>query len=119
MKNFVPNNAQAVIQYCPVFTGRSKDAFSEYVSNVRVCLSLYSKPVFEVFQGAEQPSSTVQDGDIKRVDIPLERKWKQVDQDLWSVLFLTTSGSANNVVRRFEGKQPEDGIGTGRRLWRL
>ena len=113
MENFAPNNAQAVIQYCPVFTGRSKDAFSDYVSKVRVCLSLYSKPVFEVFQGAEQPSSTVQDGDIERVDITLEWTWKQANQDLWSVLFLTTSGSANNVVKRFEGKQPEDGIGNG------
>ena len=113
MENFAPNNAQAVIQYCPVFTGRSKDDFTEYKSKVRVCLSLYSKPVFEVFQGAEQPSPIVQDGDIKRVDITLERTWKQANQDLWSVLFLTTSGSANNVVKRFEGKQPEDGIGNG------
>ena len=82
MENFAPNNAQAVSQYCPVFAGRSKDGFSEYVCKVRVCLSLYSKPVFEVFQGAEQPSSTVEDGDIKRVDITLERTWKQANQDL-------------------------------------
>ena len=76
-------------------------------------MSLYSKPMFEVFQGAEQPSSTVQDGDIKRVDITLEWIWKQANQHLWSVLFLTTSGSANNVVKGFEGKQPEGGIGNG------
>ena len=73
MENFTPNNAQAVIQYCPVFAGRSKDGFSEYVGKVRVCLSLYSRRVFEVFQGAEQPSSTVQDGDIKRVIITFGR----------------------------------------------
>ena len=63
------------------------------------CLSLYSRPVFEVFQGAEQPSSTVQNGDTKRVDITLERTWKKANQDLWSVLFLTTSGSTNKVVK--------------------
>ena len=82
MENFALNNAQAVIQYCPVFTGRSKDGFSEYVCKVRVCLSLYSRPVFEVFQAAEQASPTVQDGDIKRVDITLEQTWKQANQDL-------------------------------------
>ena len=82
MENLVPNNAQAVMQYCPVFTGRSKDDFSEYVCKVRVCLSLYTKPVFEMFQGAEQPSPTVQDDEIETVDSTLERKWKQVNQDL-------------------------------------
>ena len=61
MENVASNNAQAVIKYCPVFMGKSKDGFSEYMRKVRVCLSLYSKPVFEVFQGAEQPSPTVQD----------------------------------------------------------
>ena len=113
MENVASNNAQAVIKYCLVFMGRSKDGFSEYMRKVRVCLLLYSKPVFEVFQGAEQPSPTVQDEEIETVDFTLERKWKQANQDLWSVLFLTTSGLANNVVKRFEGKQPNDGVGNG------
>ena len=69
--------------------------------------------MFEVFQGAEQPSPTVQDDEIETVEFTLERKWKQANQDLWGVLFLTTSGSANNVVKRFECKQPEDGVGNG------
>ena len=97
MENFAPNNAQPVIHYCPVFTGRSKDGFSEYVCKVLIFLSLYSRHVFEVFQGAEQPSSTVQDGDIKRVDITLEQTWEQANQYLWSVLFLTTIGSAKTL----------------------
>ena len=52
------NRTQAVIKNCPVFAVRSKDTLHEYKSSLRVYLSLYSKPVFEVFQGKAQPSST-------------------------------------------------------------
>ena len=33
----------------------------------------------------------MQDGDIKRVDITLERTWKQANQDLWSEKLVTTT----------------------------
>ena len=67
--------------------------------------SLYSKPVFEVFQGMAQPSSRLGTADTATLDIAAERRWQQANQDLWSILFLTTSGSANNVVKKFEGKR--------------
>ena len=34
-----------------------------------------------------------------------------------SVLLLTTSGSASNVVKKFEGKKPEDGAGYEHAAW--
>ena len=40
------------------------------------------------------------------------------DQDLWSVILLTTSGLANNTVKTFEGKRPEDGAGHGQLAWK-
>ena len=58
MVTVASNNTHALIKNCPVFAGRSKDTFHEYKSKLRVCLSYYSKPVFEVFQGQAQPSST-------------------------------------------------------------
>jgi len=82
MENVSFNNAQAVIQYWPVFAGRSEDGFSKYMRKVRVRLSLYNKPVFEVFQGADQLSPTVQKDEIERVDVSPERTWKQANQDL-------------------------------------
>ena len=36
-----------------------------------------------------------------------------MNQDLWSVILLTTSGSANNVITKFGGKEAEDGAGDG------
>ena len=38
---------------------------------------------------------------------------QQENQDLWGVLLLGTSGSANNAVKKFEGKRPEDVSGHG------
>ena len=117
MENVASNNTRAAIKNCPVFAGRNKDTFGEYKSKVRVCLSLYSKPVFEVFQGMTQPSSRLGTADTEALDIAAERRWQQANHDLWSILFLTTSGSANNVVKKFEGKRPEDGTGNGQAAW--
>ena len=113
MENVTPNNTRAVLKDCPVFAGRNKDTFSEYKSKVRVCLSLYSKRVFEVCQGMTRPSYRRGTADTAALDIAAERRWQQADHDLWRILFLTTSGSANNVVKKFEGKRPEDGKGDG------
>ena len=60
MESVASSNTQADIKICPVFAGRNKAIFHEYKSKLRACLSLYSKPVFEVFQGKVQSSSTLQ-----------------------------------------------------------
>ena len=77
--------------------GRNKESFQEYKSKLRVCLSLYSKAVFEVFQGKARPSSTLDSTDTATLNAVAGNKWLQANQDLWSVLLLTTSGSANTV----------------------
>ena len=79
------------------------------------CLST-AKAVFEVFQGKAQPSSsTLGSTDTAMLNAVAEHKWLQANQDIWSVLLLTISGSANNAVKKFGGKRPEDGEGYG---WR-
>ena len=119
MESVASNNTQAVIQNCPVFASRNKESFQEYQRKLRVCLSLYSMAVFEVFQGKAQPSSsTLGSTDTATLNAIAERKWLQANQDLWSVLLLTTSGSANNTVKKFEGKRPEDGTGHGQLAWK-
>ena len=109
MERVASNITQAVIKNCPVFAGRNKESFQEYKSKLRVCLSLYGKAVFEVFQGKAQPSSTLGSTDIATLNAVAEYKWLQANQNLWSVLLLATSGSANNAVKKFEGKRPEGG----------
>ena len=65
-----------------------------------------------MFQGKAQPSpSTLGSTDTATLNAVAEHKWLLANQDLWSVLLLTTSGSANNTVKTFEGKRPEDGAG--------
>ena len=114
MESVASNNTQAVIKNCPVFAGRNKESFEEYKSKLRICLFLYSKPVFEVFQGKGQSSSsTLGSIDTATLNAVDEHKWLQANQDLWSVLLLTTSGSANNTIKKFEGKRPDDGSGHG------
>ena len=103
MESVASNNTQAVIKNCPVFVGRSKDTFHEYKSKLRVCLSLYSTPVFEVFQGkAQRSSTTLGSTSTATLNAVAEQKWQEANQDLRSALLLTTSGSANNTVKKFE-----------------
>ena len=118
MESMASNNTQVVIKNCPVFAGRNKESFQEYKSNPRVCRPLYSKAVFEVFQGKAQPSSPLGSTDTATLYAVVEHKWLQANQDLWSVLLLTTSGSANKTVKKFEGKRPEDGAGHGQLAWK-
>ena len=107
------NNTSAVIINCPAFAGRNKASFQEYKSKLRVCLSLYSKAVFVVFQGKAQPSSTLGRTDTATLSAVVEHKWLQANRDLWCVLLLTTSGSVNNTVKTSEEKRPDDGAGHG------
>ena len=44
--------------------------------------------------------------------------WDDANHNLFSILFLTTSGPAFSVVRRFERKTREDGVGHGQDAWR-
>ena len=43
--------------------------------------------------------------------------WDDANHDLFSILYFTTSGPAFSVVRRFEGKRREDGVGHGQDAW--
>lgn len=97
-------------QTLPSRTG-ARTASPNILCKVGVCLSLHSKTVFQVFQGHEQPASTVQEEDSDRG--VSDRVWQQANESAWSVLFLTTAGSANKVVKSFEGKRAEDRAGNG------
>ena len=68
---------------------------------------------FEVLQGKAQLPSSLTDANTA-LNVVAEQTWKQANQDLWSVLLLTMSASANNAVKEFEGKRAEDGTGDGR-----
>ena len=73
----------------------------------------------QVFQGKAQPSSsTLGSTDTATLNAVAEHKYPQAQQYLWSAPRLTTSRSANNTVKMFEGKRPEDGSGHGQLAWK-
>ena len=49
-------NVQHVVKQVSKFDGKNADDFLEWSSKLRVSLSLYSKPIFEIVQGSQRPS---------------------------------------------------------------
>ena len=96
-------NVQHVGKQVSKFDGENADDFLEWSSKLRVSLSLYSKPIFEIVQGSQRPSGLNSDQMTARDD------WDDGNYNLFSILYFTTSGPAFCVVRRFEGTRREDG----------
>ena len=80
------------------FDGKNADDFLGWSSKLRVSLSLYSKPIFEIVQGLQWPSG------LDNNQVTTREGWEYANYNMFSILNLTTSGPAFSVVRRFEGK---------------
>ena len=100
-------NVQHVVKQVSNFNGKNADDFLEWSPKLRVSLSLYSKPIFEIVQGSQRLSGLDNDQVIAR------ENWDDANHNLLSILFLTISGPAFSVVRRFEGNTRKDGVGHG------
>ena len=81
------------------------------MSKPRVCLSLYSKPVCDVFQGKAQSSSTLGGTDTAMPSLSSNGNSRTKISGVFYFLPHLDSGSANNNVKKFEGKRPEDRAG--------
>ena len=104
-------NIQHVVKQVSNFDGKNAVEFLEWSSKLRASLSLYSKPIFEIVQGSQRPS------DLDNDQATASEGWGDANHYLFSILFFTTSGPAFSVVRRFEGRTREDGIGHGQDAW--
>ena len=104
-------NVQHVVKQVSKFDGKNADDILEWPSKLRVSLSLYSKPIFEIAQGSQRPSDS--DNDL----VTARDNWHDANHNLFSILFLTTSGPAFSVVQRFEGETREGGVGPGQNAW--
>ena len=56
MENVASNNIQSVIEHCPVFAGKNKEASCIYEIKFCICHSLYGKLVFKVLRSKIQSS---------------------------------------------------------------
>ena len=93
------------------FDGKNADDVLEWSSKLRVSLSLYSMPIFEILQGLQRPSGLDND------QVTAREGWDDENHNLFRTLYFTASGPAFSVVRRFEGKTREDGAGHGKDAW--
>ena len=89
------NNFHVIVKQKPKFGGRRADDFLEWGSKHRASLSVYKKTILNVLQGQERPSKFIADQETTRAT------WYTANQNLYSVLFLTTASSAFSVVWRF------------------
>ena len=105
------NNVQHVVKQVSKFDGKKAVNFLESSSKLRVSLSLYSKSIFEIVQWSQQPS------DLDNDQATTREGWDDANHIFFSILYFTTSGPAFSVVRRFEGKAREDGVGCGQDAW--
>ena len=104
-------NVQYVVKQVSTFDGKNADYFREWYSKLRVNLSLYSKPIFEFVQRLQRPSDLDNDRATTR------EGWDDANHNLFSILYFTISGPTFSVVRRFERKTREDGVGHGKDAW--
>ena len=104
-------NVEHGVKQASKFDGKITNDYLEWSSKLRVSLSLYSKPIFEVVQESQRPS------DLDNDQVPDRESWDDENHDLFSILFFTTSSPAFSVVRRFEGKTREGGVGHGQDAW--
>ena len=79
-------------------------------SSASACRSK-SKSIFEIIQESQRPS------DLDNDQVTAREGWDDANNNLFSILYFTTSGSAFSVVRRFEGRIREGGLGHGQDAW--
>ena len=102
------NKVATMAKALPRYDGKDKHAYRDWKARVKVYLSMSAPGIYNIIQGQEMPNPT-SGGNLEN--------WRRNHVNLYSVLFLSTSGGANTVVRRFEGKTPEDGLGHGQESW--
>ena len=104
-------NVQYVGKQVSQFDGKNADDFLEWYSKLRVSLLLNSKPIFEIVQGSQRPS------DLDNDQATAREGWNDVNHNLFSIHYFAISGPAFSVVRRFERKTREGGVGHGKDAW--
>ena len=104
-------DVQHVVKQVSKFDRKNADGFLAWSSKLRVSLSLYSKPIFEIVQGSQRPSGLDND------QVTTREGWDDTKHNLFSILYFMTSDPTFSVVRGFEGKTREDGVGYGQDAW--
>ena len=105
------NHLHVVLKQISKFDGRKGGDFLEWSSKLRASLSIYNRTIFNIMQGQECASVT------DHSQATTHAAWDATNQDLFSILFFSTGGSAFFVVRRFGSTTLEDEAGHGQQAW--
>ena len=89
------SNFHMTVKQITEFDGRRADDFLEWDFKLCASLSVYNKTISNVLQGQKRPSELDADQETMRAT------WDAANQDLYSMLFSTPTGSAFFMVRRF------------------
>ena len=76
----------------PRFDGKNKHDFIDFIDNLKAILSMPAPDVYTILMGEEKPTPT---GDENLA------KWERNSTNVYSILFLPTSGGATMVVKRY------------------
>ena len=98
-------NVQQVVKQIFTFDGKKANDFLEWSFKLRASLSLYHKFTFNIVQRSQRPSELDND------QVTAREAWDDATQTFYIIFFFTTSGPTFSVVRGFEGKTREEGVG--------
>ena len=82
------NNFHVIAKQITKFDGRRTDECLEWDSKLCTSLIVYNETIFSVLQGQERPSEFDTDQETTHAT------WDAANQDQYSVLLFTTTGSA-------------------------
>ena len=89
------NNLHVVLTQILKFDGKKADDFLSWSSKLRASLSIYTRAILNILQGQKRPS------EIYDSQATARAACDAANQDVLSILFFSTGGSAFFVVRRF------------------
>ena len=90
------NGIQAILKFCLRFDGKDKAPCLEYKDKLHVVSSFRRQSVAAILQGDPKPTVAQNSTAVAT--------WERANENLFSILFLTTERSASNVVKKYIGK---------------
>ena len=100
------NKVTTIAKSLPRFDGRDKHEFIEVGGKFKAILSLSALYIFNILMGEQQPTPT---------ELGNLVNWERNNTNLYSMLFLSTSGRSSMVVKRYAGRTAGRGLGNGQK----
>ena len=113
------NAVTSIIRNLPRFNGTKRDTCRDRYSNTRVVLSLSNQAMLGVLRGLTDPAPIFTNTDTLGVPEHLAEisSWQRACENMFSIMYLITSGPAATLVRRHEDTNSAGSLGNGQQAW--